>query len=96
MALSEFERETIITFSDGDGIARIYTAQRTVLTKLRKNKAAKEIKSGEFEGSLYATFEMPSDLISFRQQQRKQLTDEQRANMRAAIMERKPWEKRDQ
>lgn len=94
MALTEFERETIISFSDGDDTARIYTSQRKVLTKLRKNKAATEVKSGEFEGSQFATFEMPSDLISFRQQQRKQLTDGQRAGMRAAIMERKPWEKR--
>lgn len=94
MALEPYERETIISFHDGDETARIYTAQRTVLTKLRKNPSATETRSGEFEGTQFAEFTFPVALLSFRAQARKQLTDEQRQTMRDNIMERKPWEKR--
>jgi hypothetical protein len=94
VALEPYERETIIRFSDAEDVAYIYSAQRTVITKLRKNKAAKLIRQDTFEGTVSVEFEIPAALISFRQSERKQLTDEQRQNMRDAINLRKPWEKK--
>ena len=60
MATAE-ERETTITTSDADDVVRIWTGQRTYITKLRKNTNVREIKTGFFEGSEWAEFEVDSD-----------------------------------
>lgn len=94
MALTEYERETIILLNDGEDVARIRTHQRKVITQLKKNPSAVLLDEGVFEGTGWAEFTIPASLVSFRKQERKQLTQEQRDKMRAAIMERKPWEKK--
>jgi len=76
MSLTAPERETIISFSDDSQTAFVYSAQRHVITRLRKNPAAKLIEEGNFDGSLWARFELPAKLITFRAEVR--LTAEQR------------------
>ena len=79
MSLTAFERETVVNFNDGENIAEVYTAQRPVITKLKKNPAAKLIEEGTFEGSVWARFELPKALVSFRSGRvKRQLTQEQR------------------
>lgn len=60
------ERETIIGCDDAGDTATIWTAQRTIITKLRRNPAARLIAEGTFGTSVWARFEIPADLISFR------------------------------
>ena len=80
MSLTPPERETIINGSDADDTVTIWTAQRPVITKLRKNPAAALLDEGLHEGSAWAKFELPADLLSFRsgRVKRAPLTDEQR------------------
>ena len=73
------ERETIVNFDDGGLTAFIYSAQRPVINKLRKHPSARLIEEGIFGTSAWARFEIPADLISFRQPRKpRELTDEQR------------------
>jgi len=79
MSLTAAERETSISMSDENDVAYIYTAQRKVLTRLRKNPAAKLIEEGNHGGSPWARFELPAGLISFRSRRTaRELTDEER------------------
>jgi pimeloyl-ACP methyl ester carboxylesterase len=83
VALTAPERETIIGFSDGEDIAQVYTAQRPVITRLKKNPAAVLADEGVYEGSPWARFTIPASLISFRSAARHaDLTDEQRDALR--------------
>lgn len=66
VSLTAPERETIITMNDEDEVAHIYTAQRPVITKLRKNPAAKLLSEGKSGSSVYAEFEIDAGLISIR------------------------------
>lgn len=66
MALTPYERETVIVMSDEDDLAYINTAQRPVITKLRKNPSATLLDEGRFGGTAWARFEIPKGLISFR------------------------------
>jgi hypothetical protein len=89
MALSDAERETIVSYSDADDIAYIYTAQRKVITQLKKNRAVKILEEGEFEGSAFLKCELPAKLINFRNP--VQLTEQQktqRANSMRATRDR--------
>jgi len=82
MSLTAPERETVITLSDAEYVAHVYTAQRPLITKLKKNPAATLIEEGTFEGSAYARFELPSGLISFRSgRSKRELSDEQRTEI---------------
>jgi hypothetical protein len=87
MALTRDERETIVNMNDGEDTAYIYTAQRRIITRLRKNPAATLVEEGVHDGSPWARFTMPARLISFRAGVR--LTEEQRqaraANLRRAV-----------
>lgn len=87
MALTRDERETIVNMNDGEDIAYIYTAQRRIITRLKKNPSATLVEEGSFEGSVWARFTMPARLVSFRAGVR--LTEEQRqaraANLRRAL-----------
>jgi hypothetical protein len=79
VSLTAPDRETIISFSDAQDAAFIYTAQRTIITKLRKNVAAKLVEEGEHEGSVWARFKLPAALASFRSSTvRRELSEEQR------------------
>lgn len=61
MALTGPERETTVTISDEDRTARIWTARRKDITKLRRNTKAIEVASGHHEGTEWAQFEIPND-----------------------------------
>ena len=60
--LTADERETTLTMSDGDDLVRITTAQRTVITKLRrKPEIFTETASGHFGTTEWAEFTCPKD-----------------------------------
>jgi hypothetical protein len=80
MSLTAPERETVLTMNDEDDHAEIWTAQRPIITKLKKNAAAELLEEGKFEGSAWARFRLPAYLVSFRSSKvKRELTDEQRA-----------------
>jgi hypothetical protein len=79
MSLTAAERETIVTMNDEDGHADIWTAQRPIITKLRKNPAATLIDEGKHDGSAWAQFRLPAALLSFRTKRVVlEMTDEER------------------
>ena len=80
MSLSGIERETVIVSNDEDDTASVWTAQRPVITKLRRNPSAVLIEEGQHDGSAWAKFEIPKGLISFRSARvKREYTPEQRA-----------------
>jgi hypothetical protein len=61
--LTADERETVITTSDGSPVVRIWTAQRTVLTALRrKPHHFTEVRSGFHGATEWAEFETVTDV----------------------------------
>ena len=86
MSLTAPERETIITMNDEDGHAEIWTAQRPIITKLKKNAAATLIAEGKQDGSAWAKFRLPAKLVSFRSKRTSlKLTEEQRQERAARL-----------
>jgi len=82
VSLTAPERETIIRLNDDEELANVWTAQRPVITKLKKNTAATLIEEGTHDGSAWAEFEIPKALISFRSARvKRELTPEQRAEL---------------
>lgn len=82
MSLAASERETVITFNDAEQYAEVYTAQRAIITKLKRNPAATLIAEGRHGGSVWAKFEIPKALVSFRSKQvKRELTEEQRRQL---------------
>lgn len=82
MALNAYERETTINASDGDDVVRIWTAQRTVITRLRRDKRFTETGSGkDFDGSAWAEFTISADQWNPATGAKRSLnlTEEQRA-----------------
>jgi hypothetical protein len=79
------ERETV-TLSDEGETARVHTYQRRIITKLRNNPAATQIKDLTFHGTAGAVFKIPADLVNFRSGRRK-LSPEQ-AHVAAVNLER--------
>ena len=76
-----YERETIIRMSDGDDLVTIWSAQRTVLTALRKKPEQFIEKSSGFDGSTeYAEFEIPKKMFNLAKSAKVtvNLTPEQR------------------
>jgi hypothetical protein len=83
MSLTAAERETVITLNDEDGHACIYTAQRPVITKLKKNPSARLIEEGKFDGSVWARFELPAGLLSLRSTRvKRELSEEAKEGLR--------------
>jgi hypothetical protein len=73
------ERETVLLTSDADDSWSIWTAQRPVITKLKKNPDAVLVEEGSYGTTVWAKFTLPANLITFRQaRKRVELTDEQR------------------
>jgi hypothetical protein len=73
------ERETVVNFNDDEQTACVYSAQRKIITKLKKNPAAVLVEEGVHDGSAWARFEIPKELISFRSKTVKlELTEEER------------------
>jgi hypothetical protein len=60
------ERETIVNVSDADDTISIWTAQRPIITKLRKNPAATLVDWGRYGTTIWASFTLPSNCLSFR------------------------------
>ena len=84
MSLTAPERETVIVMSDADELATVYSAQRSVITRLKKNRAARLLEEGRVDRSPWARFELPKSFISFRSKQRM-LSDEDRRRRGAAL-----------
>lgn len=59
------ERETLIQLDDDSELARIWTAQRPVITKLRKHPGFTEVASGSYGSSPWAEFTAPADRFTF-------------------------------
>ena len=59
MPLTAFERESVVSFNDGEQTASVYTAQRRIITKLKKNPAATLVEEGKHDGSAWARFRYP-------------------------------------
>ena len=71
MSLTAPERETVITFSDEDEMATVHTHQRRIITKLKNKPAASQLEDISFDGTAGAVFELPAELISFRNKKRQ-------------------------
>jgi hypothetical protein len=71
------ERETVVTMNDEDDHMTVWTAQRPIITKLKANPAAKLIEEGNYGSSVWAKFELPAGLLTFRSGKRA-VSDEQR------------------
>jgi hypothetical protein len=83
MSLTAEERETIITFNDADDTADIWTAQRPIITRLKKNPAATLLEEGKHDGSVWARFSLPASLVSFRTARvKRELSTERREALR--------------
>ncbi len=71
MSLTASERETVITFNDADDDAEVFTHQRPVITKLKKNPEARLIEEGVFESTRWARFAIPRRYVTFRRKRRE-------------------------
>ena len=82
-SLTAPERETVVTVSDADEQMTVWTAQRPMITKLRKNPAAVLLEEGKIGSSVWARFQVPADLLTIRKpRQQRKLTDDQRERLR--------------
>lgn len=64
-SLTDAERETVVNMSDQEATVRIWTAQRTVLTALRRKPAHfTEMASGFHGGTEWAEFATVTDVWS--------------------------------
>jgi hypothetical protein len=84
MRLTAPERETTICLNDEDDTAHVWTAQRPVIRKLKKNPAATLLEEGEHDGSPWAAFKLPDNLVCFRSP-RRALSVEQHAASSARL-----------
>lgn len=84
-SLNAFERETTINASDGDPVVRIWTAQRTVLTQCRRDDAFTEVRHGFHGSTEWAEFTIPADRWNPRTGRKRQLSEEQRAQLVANL-----------
>lgn len=81
------ERETIINMSDGDDDVRIWTAQRKVITALRRKTEFTEIESGWYGTSEWASFIIPARRFAMPNS-RRTVSDARRAELSDAMRER--------
>jgi hypothetical protein len=65
-SLTPDERETVITASDADDHVIVHTAQRRVITRLKKLACAELIEEGHWGTTAHASFRLPVDALSFR------------------------------
>jgi hypothetical protein len=71
MGLTALERETVVSFNDGEEMALVVTHQPRVITALKKNPAAVLVEEGVFGTSRWARFQLPRSLIGFWSKRRK-------------------------
>ena len=55
-----------MNWSDDEATAYIWTAQRTVITKLEANPAATKVQGGHVGSTEWAEFRFPAKLVTFR------------------------------
>ena len=79
MALTAYERETIVTLNDEDDDVRVWTAQRAQITRLRRDDNYTEINHGLDDGTEWVEFTCPKSKFRFGSKRTVNLTDEQRA-----------------
>lgn len=81
MSLNGFERETVVTTSDGDDLVRIWTAQRTVITRINRDSRFTVVDSGEHDGSRWVSATIPAEKWSpvTGVKRTRTMTDEQKA-----------------
>lgn len=88
MSLTAAERETVILMDDSEDVASITTYQRSMLTKLEKNPAAKKVEDYSVEGSKGAKFLVPAKLINVRRPQTVSVAERKRRSDRARLRSR--------
>lgn len=66
MSLTKEERETVISYDDEHPNAIITTHRRPDITRLKKNPAAEMLEEGVHDGTAYAQFSLPKELLTFR------------------------------
>jgi len=62
-SLTAPERETIFRTSDDDDLVYVFTAQRSMITSLRRNPAYTEVSSGWYGTTAWANFTIPRELF---------------------------------
>lgn len=65
-SLTPPERETIVNGSDDDDTVTVWTAQRPIITRLRKLACATLLEEGHYGTTAWAKFELPAAALSFR------------------------------
>lgn len=79
-SLAAAERETVVNWSDADEEMSVWTAQRKVITKLKRNPAATLVDEGHFGSTAWALFTLPVGLLTFRTPRAgRKLSPEQRS-----------------
>ena len=90
------EQETVICIDRERRAARIYTSDTRFINKLDKLYERKKVHRNE-DGITAVEYEVPEKYISFRSTSRKlNLTDEQRAEMRARMQKRNEERRKNQ
>lgn len=81
MSLNSFERETTVTTSDGDDLVRVWTAQRTVITRISRDSRFTIVDSGEHDGSRWVSATIPAEKWNpvTGAKRTRTMTDEQKA-----------------
>ena len=79
MHLTNYERETIITYNEADKTAQVYTCSRPLIRKLDELRADSGDISMVREDDYSKTYELPKKWV--RVQRPPKLTDEQRKKM---------------
>lgn len=80
------ERETTVNASDDDELVRVWTAQRAVITRLRRDSAFTEVGSGVSDGTEWAEFTTPADRWTPAGVRRtRNISDEQRERLRSRL-----------
>jgi hypothetical protein len=78
-SLTAAERETVVNWSDADDEMTVWTAQRPIITKLKRNPAATLVEEGHHGTTAWALFRLPTNLLTFRTPRKgRAMTDEQR------------------
>lgn len=85
MSFTAPERETVIRLNDEEEFATVYSAQPAVITRLKKNPAARLVDEGRVGRSRWAEFQLPKAFVSFRSKVRTFNGEERRR--RAAALE---------
>lgn len=93
--LSNYERETIINFNEGEQVASVYTHSRKLQNKLNKLVPERPDIKIVNQGDEWAEYEVPKSWIKVSPPRQVNYTDEQKAAMAerlAAAREKKAGE----